>query len=382
MSKLDKYVEQNPNVVNTICAALWSHARVTVDGTVTPCCRYNHYIHNEQPQLKDGIGAALNSDFFEDVRRKMLRGENIKECQQCYDEEQSGRVSMRRSLNTKYGSEILKEPKIKYLETAFSSHCNLACRMCNDTASSKWKLINNPGTKVDVSLESNEISYYNDTDLSELDAVKMVGGEPLLDKHHHNNLDKFITQSKNPQKIKLTYHTNGTIFPNEDILNYWRKVDTVNLVFSIDAYGELNDYLRPGSSWATLTKNILKFKEIKDINFKFNTHSVISNISIWKLHELIEWKKEIFDGDIGGYFILNGPMHMSIKNMSPEIKEKIKSYLTDYNIESIQWLYKMIILRLEESPEIKPLNFSDIQTHMKKLDAYFGQNFWKNINDT
>lgn len=382
MSQLDTYIIENPNVKNTICAALWSHARVTVEGTVTPCCRYNHHKQSEQPKLKDGIGAALKSDFFEDVRRKMLNGEYVKECQQCYDEEKSGRRSMRTGLNDRYSSNILNEPKILFLETAFSSHCNLACRMCNETASSKWKLIKNPGTKVDVELDGNDVVYYDDTDLSELELVKMVGGEPLLDKNHHINLDKFISQSKNPENIKLTYHTNGTVFPNKNILDYWRQVHTVNLVFSIDAYGELNDYLRPGSSWETLTNNILKLKELKDINFKFNTHSVVSNISIWKLHKLIEWKKETFNGDIGGYFVLDGPMHMSIKNMSSEIKEKIKAYLVDHNIESYSWLYKMININLEKPPEIEPLNFSDIQKYMKQLDAYFGQNFWENINDT
>lgn len=381
MSRLGKYIRENSNVTNTICGALWSHARVTVEGTVTPCCRYNHHIHSEQPQLKDGMGAALKSDFFEDVRQKMLNGEYIKECQQCYDEEKSGRSSMRTSMNDKYGSSILNDPKIKYLETAFSSHCNLACRMCNDTASSKWKLINNPGMKVDVALDTNDVSYYNDTDLSELDAIKMVGGEPLLDKNHHNNLDKFISQAKNPEKIKLIYHTNGTIFPNKNILDYWRRVDTVNLVFSVDAYGELNDYLRPGSSWDILTNNIKKFKELKGINFKFNSHSVISNISVWKLHELLEWKQKTF-GDFGGFYSLTDPQYLSISNLNIDLKEKLSAYLVDNNINKIAWVHDSINNLLNKTPQIEPLSMRDIAKQTRKLDTYFSQNFWENINDT
>jgi hypothetical protein len=37
MSRLGEYIRKNSNVKDTICGALWSHARVTVEGTVTPC---------------------------------------------------------------------------------------------------------------------------------------------------------------------------------------------------------------------------------------------------------------------------------------------------------------------------------------------------------
>lgn len=372
MSRLGKYIRENSNVKDTICGALWSHARVTVEGTVTPCCRYNHHIHNEQPQLKDGIGAAINSDFFNDVRNKMLAGEKIVECNQCYEEEKLLGSSMRTEFNKKYSSHILEEPKIRYLETSFSSHCNLACRMCNETASSKWKLINNPGMKVDMNVDANETSFYNDTDLSDLESIKIVGGEPFINKFHAEYLHNFIRHSNNPQNIVLHYNTNGTVFPNSNILEYWKNVKEVHITFSIDAIGNLNDYLRPGSSWDTLTDTIEKFESTPGINFTFDSHSVISNISVWKLASLVEWKTSKF-GHPGGFFILDRPRHLSIKTLQQDKKDKLLEYIN--KVDTGEYIYKAVRNELNKKSEMVYTE-QDIAKKEEKLDKYFNKNFW------
>ena len=372
MSKLGEYTN-NPDVTETICAALWSHARVTVEGTVTPCCRYNHHVHSEQPQLKDGIGKAINSDYFQSVRDRMLNGEKIKECNQCYEEEKLTGSSMRTEFNDNYARYILDEPKIRYLETAFSSHCNLACRMCNDVASSKWKLINNPGMKVDVSIDANDISYYDDTDLSELRRMKLVGGEPLLSKDHIKYLDNFISRSSNPEDITLYYNTNGTVFPNKNILDHWSRVKKVSITFSIDGIGGLNDYLRPGSSWSTLTNNIEKFKSLENINIDFTTHTVVSNLNIFKLAPLIKWKTKIF-GNPGGFFVLDRPPHLSIKNVPGEMKKSILKYI-DRVYDGTE-IYDMIRNELDNESKIE-YTYKDVAKKEKKLDMYFNQDISK-----
>lgn len=372
MSRLGKYIRENSNVKDTICGALWAHARVTVEGTVTPCCRYNHHIHNEQPQLKDGIGAAINSDFFNDVRNKMLAGEKIVECNQCYEEEKLLGSSMRTEFNKKYSRHILEEPKIRYLETSFSSHCNLACRMCNETASSKWKLINNPSIKVDVTVDANETSFYDDTDLSELKSIKVVGGEPFINKFHAEYLDNFISRSNNPKDIVLHYNTNGTVFPNNKVIDYWKNVKEVHITFSVDAIGNLNDYLRPGSSWDTLTSTIEKFKSTPDIDFVFTTHSVVSNISVWELDSLVKWKTENF-GHSDGFFILDRPRHLSIKSLPQDKKDKLLEYIN--KVDTGEYIYKAVRNELNKENEIVYTE-QDVAKKEEKLDRYFNQKFW------
>ena len=63
-------------------------------------------------------------------------------CVKCWHAEDSGIESFRQRFRD-YDKFIGQEPKIRYIETALSTHCNLSCRMCNDNFSSKWKLIKN-----------------------------------------------------------------------------------------------------------------------------------------------------------------------------------------------------------------------------------------------
>ena len=323
-------------------------------------------------KLKDGIGAAINSDFFNDVRNKMLAGEKIVECNQCYEEEKLLGSSMRTEFNKKYSRHILEEPKIRYLETSFSSHCNLACRMCNETASSKWKLINNPSIKVDVTVDANETSFYDDTDLSELKSIKVVGGEPFINKFHAEYLDNFISRSNNPKDIVLHYNTNGTVFPNNKVIDYWKNVKEVHITFSVDAIGNLNDYLRPGSSWDTLTSTIEKFKSTPDIDFVFTTHSVVSNISVWELDSLVKWKTENF-GHSDGFFILDRPRHLSIKSLPQDKKDKLLEYIN--KVDTGEYIYKAVRNELNKENEIVYTE-QDVAKKEEKLDRYFNQKFW------
>ena len=355
-----------------ICSALWSHARVDIRGGVTPCCRFNDTNFDKHPQLKNGLDNCINSEFFDNVRQRMLSGEKLKECKQCYDEESLGHPSMRTLLNERYSNHIETSPKIRYLELAFSSHCNLACRMCDETFSSKWKLINNPGIKVDTSIDANELSYFDDADLTELEAFKIVGGEPFMSKDHYDYLDKFIQKSDNPENIVIRYHTNGTVFPNDNIIEYWKKVKQVKLILSIDSIGRLNDYLRPGSSWETLTKNIERFKNIEGVDIELHSHSVISNLSIWKLIPLIKWKEQTF-GDAGGFFVLTEPKHLSVSNMTDEYKSKAKEYISKLD-EEHSWIRDMINIHLEIENDVV-YDIDDIRKLEQKLDIYFEQDF-------
>lgn len=383
-----------------VCAALWSHIKPDVDGHIYPCCRWilpkneikmHGWWENEiakLPKISDGTQSALDSDYFNSIRERMLAGEELPECKQCTIEENLGDgTSMRTEMNTQYGHHINKTPKIRYIELMFSTHCNLACRMCGEYASSKWKLINNPNLTVDTSIDGSDLENY-DSDFSKLDQIKVVGGEPFLAKDHYNFLDKFITQVDNPENVGIHYCTNGTIFPNKNIIDYWKKLKKVKIVVSVDAYGTLNDYLRPGSSWKKVNETIEKFKNIEDVNIELSTHSVITSLSVLQLHKLIDWRGE---RQLGGTFhVTEGPWHLAISYLVDEEKDKIRTYLnslrTKYSIPPPHWLANVyptglidiIEEALNENPDER-YTYEDIAKEEQKLDKYFNQDFWDNI---
>ena len=392
-----------------VCAALWSHIKPDVDGHIYPCCRWTLSkneikMHGRPstvaklPKISDGTQSALDSDYFNSIRERMLAGEELPECKQCITEENLGDgTSIRTEMNTRYGHHINKTPKIRYIELMFSTHCNLACRMCGEYASSKWKLINNPNLTVDTSIDSSDLENY-DSDFSKLDELKVVGGEPFLAKEHYDFLDKFITQVDNPENVSIHYCTNGTIFPNKNIINYWKKLKIVKIVLSVDAYGTLNDYLRPGSSWKKVNENIEKFRNIEDVNIDLTTHSVITSLSVLQLHKLIDWRGE---RELEGTFhVTDGPYHLAISHLVDEEKDKIRTYLnslrTKYSNPPSHWLVAapdgkdrmlnvyptgltdIIEEALNENQETQ-YTFEDIAKEEQKLDKYFNQDFWDNI---
>ena len=315
------------NIPKTACSLLWSHARLKVDGTVLPCCfveESNIPNIDEAPKLKDGLHNAFNSKFFNDIRSKMLKGEKLSMCDKCWRAEDNNTQSFRQQFN-QYDKFIGQEPKIRYIETALSTHCNLSCRMCNDTFSSKWKLIKNPGMSVDVSVDSFDLEHYN-TDLSKLDFVKFIGGEPLLDKKHSNFLNQIINKSDAPSNVRLFYNTNGTIIPKQEIFDAWSKIKEVEVVFSIDAIGEANEVLRPPHTWDTIQSAINHFTEHKSDNMTLGMHTVINVFNIHLLKDIVEFSYSHF-GKMPDVDMLDYPDHMSLKNLESSLKIKLSNVL-------------------------------------------------------
>ena len=366
-----------------VCSALWSHARMSVEGTVLPCCRWqepdsDYGDNSKAPKISDGIQSAIDSDYFNSIRERMLAGEQLSECRQCIEEEKHDITSMREQLNEKYSQYIGKKPKLRYIELAFSTHCNLACRMCNESFSSKWKLINNPKLTVDTSIDAFDLENY-DVDLSELDTIKAVGGEPFLSKNHYDYLDKLINQSNNPKDITLIYHTNGTIFPNKNIIDYWKKLKKVQIIVSVDAYGELNTYLRPGSSWKKINETIDKFKNIEDVNIQLGKHAVITSLNVLQLPQLIEWIVKTFGHfpGTGVFDVARYPEHLSVAYLPEEEKDKIRTRMKDKIGNN---LFGILLEVLDENPD-KRYTYEDIAKKEQKLDKYFKQDFWDIIQE-
>lgn len=332
------------NSSNTACSLLWSHARLKVDGTVLPCCfveENNIPNLNEAPKLSDGLNNAFNSKFFDDIRNEMLKGKKLSMCDKCWNAEDNGIESFRQQYK-QYDKFIGQQPKIRYIETALSTHCNLSCRMCNDTFSSKWKLIKNPGMSVDVSVDSFDLEYYN-TDLSKLDFVKFVGGEPLLDKKHASFLNQIVNKSDSPENVKLFYNTNGTITPKQEIFDAWAKLKEVEVVFSIDAIGEANEILRPPHKWDTIKRAINYFTEHKSQNMKLGMHTVINVFNIHLLKDIVEFSYSNF-GKMPYFDLLDYPEHMSLKNLESSLKIKLSNLLKHEfkGQEELQFLLEFI----------------------------------------
>lgn len=311
------------------CALLNNHVRLSPDGTVQPCCVSDWELPEDYPPLpriEDGIEAAFDSEFFNFIRDKMDRGEEPETCSICYDEEKYGAKSFRQEWNEKY--DVNSPKKIRYIHTWLTNHCNLACRMCNETYSTKWFQLKNLKQKVNKSEEGSIIDYY-DGDLSEVDRIRFSGGEPLIDKHHVPFLEHLMKEKNNDiSNVKLEYNTNGTVKPTQRVIEFWKQAESVLIEFSIDGIGKVNEILRPPHSWDTVLETIAYFKSIEGVNFTFDMHTVINIANIKYMEETIQFSYENF-GKLPILVVLRLPEHLSIYNQTPEMKSYIHNMISE-----------------------------------------------------
>lgn len=359
----------------SLCPMPWSHVKMNVQGHISPCCVFDISKSPADmppmPQIRDGVQAGIESEYMERIRERMNSGERLPECERCYLAEENG-VDSHRLTWKRFDEFINTEPKVRFLETAFSTHCNMACRMCGEAFSSKWKLINNPGMSPDTSVDNYDIEFY-DFDFSEMKIVKVLGGEPLLSKDHDLFLEKLVKKAKNPEEVALMYHTNGSIFPKPRILELWKKVRTVVVALSIDGHGKLNEYLRPGASWKTIERNIEKFKEIDNVHVK--CCAAINAMNIMHMTDFCRWQVDTF-GSTQAMNVVTIPEYMAIENMTDDLKVRAKAELDRMVSEFPEtkgfrdWCFQLM------DRSTGDMSFEKMANTEKRLDEYFGQDFW------
>lgn len=359
-----------------LCIFPWVHTAVDIEGELKPCCRFSNK-SNELPTVAQGLQKGwLQGDYYSQLRQQFLNNEQPAGCARCFKDEQTSGASMRTDANLRYlkRDTLTNPPKLKFLEMAFSHHCNLACRMCNEGYSSKWLAIkrhtNTPITE-DVTEDLDFSVDWFDTDLSGIERVKLVGGEPLLAKQHDSFIKELASQSSDISKVQIDYHTNATILPSKKVLETWKKLKALTIVLSIDGYGKLNEVLRPGSyTWQDIDNTFDFYLNLQDTGYpiEMRVHFVVSRFNIFKLQPLLDY----IESKGTGYSMdmARRPFHMCIANMSAKDKTKAIKYINNLNI--YETFRKRLLNTLDQDSEYT-FTEEQIINKEKVIDGYFNQ---------
>ena len=162
------------------------------------------------------------------------------------------------------------------------SICNFSCYICGSGNSTQWASIAKPIKKdledANLSDERTHVEkWYNfdhldlnknytkkikevlyNTDMSSVQFVHLVGGEPLYGKMFLWFLE-LLDARTNLNEIVLTFNTNVSIFPDEKVLNILRKFKELRICLSLDGIGALQETTRPGVSWEVTNSNVEKW---------------------------------------------------------------------------------------------------------------------------
>ena len=378
---------------DVFCMIPWIHMHAFPDGRAYPCCLGDdkHPIGNFK---QDSMETVWNQPAYKTMRKNMLEEKSCKECSKCYEQEQSGFVSMRNSTNKNFGQHIdivdqTKEDgtfddfKLRYYDIRFSNLCNFTCRTCGGWFSSSWyteeeelygkrdypKIIFAGRTESDMweQLEPH-IPY--------LEQVYFAGGEPMMMEEHYRILKELVKREM--FDVKLIYNTNFSrlTLKDDNVLDYWKLFNNVSIGASLDGMDLRAEYIRKGTRWDQIERN----REDMLAACPNTDFYVSSTVSLYNAEHVTDFhhtwaNKGYVNPQDWNINILQGPERDRIDVLPSKYKELI----TEKVLEHITWLRPQDHLKRATNGYEGMLKFMNATDNSHLLKEFFRVN---DIHDT
>ena len=287
----------------TLCMAPWTHTYLSPQTERRMCCASREPAQNFEQYIdtRSGTGRYIpvtleehwNSPHMQSVRRRMMAGETLPECEVCNDKLLNTdvyRTYFWHLFKHKYDDVIGKTDlngRTSMLPVSwdyrFSNLCNFKCRTCGDMLSSSWETEQRQHQMVDWTNAKNtwmqpdvrrEITQFQDTQIEEefsraveehrVEEIYWVGGEPLMYEQHWRYMKRII-ELGDGKNVYARYNTNlsrielGGWNLYKDILLGLRDWQ---ICASLDGTGAIGEYIRTGLSYPLFLNNFRQGLEI------------------------------------------------------------------------------------------------------------------------
>ena len=281
---------------DTLCMAPWTHTYLSPQTERRMCCASREPAQNFQQYIDTAAGTGRyipialeqhwNGDHMRGVRRRMLAGETLPECEVCNNKLLNTDVYRDYfnhlfahkwpevcSSTDESGATTMQPVSWDY---RFTNLCNFKCRMCGDMLSSAWESERKQHDLVDWSDSRNhwmrsdikkQITAFQDSVIEQefsdaveqhrVEEVYWVGGEPLMYEQHWRYMQRIIELGDGPG-VYARYNTNLSRINHlgvdlfEDIL---AKVRDWQICASLDGTGSIGEYIRYGLDYQTWLQN-------------------------------------------------------------------------------------------------------------------------------
>ena len=294
--------EQRPA---TLCMAPWTHTYLSPQTERRLCCASREPAQNFQQYIDTTAGTGeyipitldehWNSEHMKSVRRRMMAGEVLSECEVCNDKLLNTdvyRSYFTHMFSSKYYEQIWQSTDETGYTTMqpiswdyrFSNLCNFKCRMCGDMLSSAWESEQRQYGMIDWSDPKNswmkpniraQINNFQATQVEKefaraveehrIEEVYWVGGEPLMYEQHWRYMKRIVEIGDGPN-VYARYNTNlsrvqyqGTDL-YRDILG---RIRDWQICASIDGTGAIGEYIRSGLNYNSWLENFARGIEVQ-----------------------------------------------------------------------------------------------------------------------
>ena len=281
---------------DNLCMAPWTHTYLSPQTERRMCCASREPAQSFEQYIDTASGTGQynpttldehwNSEHMKSVRRRMMAGETLPECEVCNDKLLNTdvyRSYFNRLFAHKYeaamantqadGTTTVKPVSWDY---RFSNLCNFKCRTCGDMLSSAWEseqrannMINwdNPKNNWMIPIVREEISRFQDTQIEaefaqavaehRVEEIYWVGGEPLMFEQHWRYMKQIVDQGDG-RRVYARYNTNLSridyrgVNLYRDILAHLRDWQ---VCASLDGTGNIGEYIRTGLNYEQWREN-------------------------------------------------------------------------------------------------------------------------------
>jgi hypothetical protein len=235
-----------------------------------------------------------NSDHMRSVRRRMLAGEVLPECEVCNNKLLNTSVYRDYFLHL-FGHKIDKiyqstdqDGSTTMLPVSwdyrFSNLCNFKCRTCGDMLSSSWESEQRQHNMIDWSDSKNhwmkpevkaQISEFQDKQVEQefaeaveqhrVEEIYWVGGEPLMYEQHWRYMSRII-ELGDGGRLYARYNTNLSRIEHRGVNLYRDILSNIRdwqICASLDGTGTTGEYIRTGLNYQQFLKNFQAGLEIQ-----------------------------------------------------------------------------------------------------------------------
>ena len=281
---------------DTLCMAPWTHTYLSPQTERRMCCASREPAQNFQQYIDTASGTGKyipitldehwNSDHMKSVRRRMMAGETLPECEVCNDKLLNTSV-YRSYFNSLFGHKYLQAMqetdatgyttmKPVSWDYRFSNLCNFKCRMCGDMLSSAWETEQRQHNMIEWSNPKNtwmlhevkkqierfqegqiEAEFSKAVEEHRVEEVYWVGGEPLMYEQHWHYMQRIIELGDGPN-VYARYNTNLSRVDYKGI-NLYRdilvRIRDWQICASLDGTGEIGEYIRTGLDYPSWLEN-------------------------------------------------------------------------------------------------------------------------------
>lgn len=274
----------------SLCMAPWTHTYISPQSERRMCCASREPAQNFEQYIDTAAGTGhfapltleqhWNSEHMQSVRRRMMAGETLPECEVCNHKLLNTEVYRDyfwHLFRHRYDDIWTNTDANGYTTTKpvswdyrFSNLCNFKCRTCGDMLSSAWETEQKQHNMVDWDNPKNnwmrpeirqQISQFQDKQIEQefaqaveehrVEEIYWVGGEPLMYEQHWRYMQRIIDLGDGP-KIYARYNTNLSrvaykgVDLYKDILSHIRDWQ---ICASLDGTGKLGEYIRTGLNY-------------------------------------------------------------------------------------------------------------------------------------